>query len=215
MTFFIIEIAIKLFAYGHLFLIEFINVFDSVIVIVSYIMLILDLKVKVVGILRVLRLIKVIINLKRVADEKREQKKFIKEQKRQGSQMTSYVERVLDFFERVIKIAEVDKQIREDVEWAIETISENKLYKGGLDGFSLNDQMPEVKAWKNLINIDALPINKEEEERLKKYEEKKVDRKDNKGIEVRAAIVEKIASNGGGGFGSTFNVAQGVELKRK
>ena len=75
--------------------------------------------------------------------------------------------------------------------------------------------MPEVKAWKNLINIDALPINKEEEERLKKYEEKKVDRKDNKGIEVRAAIVEKIASNGGGGFGSTFNVAQGVELKRK
>jgi hypothetical protein len=40
------------------------------------------LKVKVVGILRVLRLIKVIINLKRVADEKREQKEFIKEQKK-------------------------------------------------------------------------------------------------------------------------------------
>jgi hypothetical protein len=158
---------VKLFGYGHLFLVEFINVFDSVIVIVSYIMLILDLKVKVVGILRVLRLIKVIINLKRVADEKREQKEFIKEQKRQGSQMTSYVERVLDFFERVIKLAEVDKQIREDVEWAIETISENKLYKGGLDGFSLQDSMPEVKAWKNLINIDALPVNTEEQERLK------------------------------------------------
>jgi voltage-gated sodium channel len=72
LTFFIIEIAIKLFAYGHLFLMEFINVFDSVIVIVSYIMLILDLKVKVVGILRVLRLIKVIINLKRVAEERAE-----------------------------------------------------------------------------------------------------------------------------------------------
>lgn len=49
--------------------------------------------------------------------------------------MTSYVERVLDFMERVIKIEEIEKQIREDVEWAIETISENKLYKGGLDGF--------------------------------------------------------------------------------
>jgi hypothetical protein len=79
LTFFIIEIAVKLFGYGYLFLIEFINVFDSVIVIVSYIMLILDLKVKVVGILRVLRLIKVIINFKRRADEKREQKEFIKE----------------------------------------------------------------------------------------------------------------------------------------
>ncbi len=61
---------------------EFINVFDSCIVIVSYVMLILNLKVKVVGILRVLRLIKVIINLKRVSDEKRAQKEFIKEQKR-------------------------------------------------------------------------------------------------------------------------------------
>ncbi len=85
LTFFILEILIKLFAYGHLFILEFINVFDSVIVIVSYIMLILNLKAKILGILRVLRLIKVIINLKRVADEKRAQKEFIKEQKRQGS----------------------------------------------------------------------------------------------------------------------------------
>jgi len=122
-----------------------------VIVIVSYIMLILDLKVKVVGILRVLRLIKVIINLKRVADEKREQKEFIKEQKKQGSQMASYVERVLDFMERVTKIPEIEKQIREDVEWAIETISANKLYSGGLDGFQLNESLPEVKAWKDMI----------------------------------------------------------------
>jgi voltage-gated sodium channel len=82
LTFFVTEIAVKIFAYGHLFLIEFINVFDSTIVIVSYVMLILRLKAKILGILRVLRLIKVIINLKRVADEKREQKELIKEQKR-------------------------------------------------------------------------------------------------------------------------------------
>ena len=96
LTFFVSEIAIKIFAYGHLFLIEFINVFDSTIVIISYIMLILNLQARILGILRVLRLIKVIINLKRVADEKREQKEMIKEQKRQGSQMASYVERVRD-----------------------------------------------------------------------------------------------------------------------
>lgn len=79
LTFFVTEIIVKIFAYGHLFLIEFINVFDSTIVIVSYVMLILRLKAKILGILRVLRLIKVIINLKRVADEKREQKELIKE----------------------------------------------------------------------------------------------------------------------------------------
>lgn len=32
---------------------------------------------------------------------------------------------------------------------------------------------------------------------------------------MRTAIVEKIVGNGNGGFGSTFNVAQGVEMKRK
>jgi hypothetical protein len=40
-----------------------------------------------------------------------------------------------------------------------------------------------------------LPINKEEQDRLKQYEEKKVDKKENKGILVRPAIVEKINSN--------------------
>jgi Ion transport protein len=128
LTFFVTEIIVKIFAYGHLFLIEFINVFDSTIVIVSYVMLILRLKAKILGILRVLRLIKVIINLKRVADEKREQKEMIKEQKRQGSQMASYVERVLDFFERLTKNPEIEKTLKEDVEWAIDIISANKLY---------------------------------------------------------------------------------------
>lgn len=61
----------------------------------------LDLKAKVLGILRVLRLIKVIIEMKKVADAKKEQQEMIKEQKRQGSQMASYVERVLDYFEKL------------------------------------------------------------------------------------------------------------------
>ena len=46
--------------------------FDSSIVIVSFIMQVLDLKAKILGILRVLRLIKVIIEMKKVADAKKE-----------------------------------------------------------------------------------------------------------------------------------------------
>lgn len=67
-----LEIVIKVFAYGHLFIMEFINVFDSTIVIISFIMQVLDLKAKILGILRVLRLIKVIIEMKKVADAKKE-----------------------------------------------------------------------------------------------------------------------------------------------
>lgn len=42
-------------------------------------MQILDLKAKILGILRVLRLIKVIIEMKKVADAKKEQLEMIKE----------------------------------------------------------------------------------------------------------------------------------------
>jgi hypothetical protein len=182
LTFFIIEICIKIFAFGHLFLIEFINVFDSVIVIVSYVMLILNLKVKVVGILRVLRLIKVIINLKKINDDKRAKKEFIKEQKRQGSQMASYVERVLDFFERLSKNENVDKTLREDVEWAIEMISANKLYTGSIDSLGVQDKLAEVKAWKNLIYMKDIPINLMEAERIKPFQEKPAEKKSQPGI---------------------------------
>lgn len=196
LTFFVTEIIVRVFAHGHLFILEFINIFDSTIVIVSYVMLILDLKAKWLGILRVLRLIKVIINIKRVADEKRMQQEFIKEQKRQGSQMASYVERVLDFLERLCKNEEIEKILKEDVEWAVDVISANKLYMGGFEGFKLQEDKSEVKAWTDLINLKNIPTNMLEQERLKKYEEKTGDKKDPRGIVVKPAYVERNPVNG-------------------
>ena len=66
--------------------------------------------------------------------------------------MASYVERVLDFMERVTKIPEIEKQIREDLEWAIETISTNKLYSSGLEGF---DQLIQNSNSKGSGNTDS------------------------------------------------------------
>lgn len=60
LQFFIIEIVLKTFALFLEFLQEPINIFDAIIVIISYYMIIVDLKAKILGILRVLRLIKVI-----------------------------------------------------------------------------------------------------------------------------------------------------------
>lgn len=196
LTFFVSEIIVKVFAYGHVFILEFVNVFDSTIVIVSYIMLILNLKAKILGILRVLRLIKVIINLKRVADEKRAAKELIKEQKRAGSQMASYVERVLDFFERLTKNSEIEKSLREDVEWAIDVISANKLYQGGFEGFKLQEEKVEIRAWTDLIRLKALPYSLAESDRLKEFEVAPGDKREQKGIIVRSALVER-HQNGG------------------
>ena len=82
LTFFVLEIILKVGAYGLIFFTEFINCFDSAVVIVSYVMLILNLKMKILGLLRVLRLIKVIINMKKVVDEKRARHEVIKQQKK-------------------------------------------------------------------------------------------------------------------------------------
>jgi hypothetical protein len=68
LTFFMLEVILKLFSYGATFLMGFINVFDSTVVCISFIFLILDIKVKFVGLLRILRLIKVITEMKRQSD---------------------------------------------------------------------------------------------------------------------------------------------------
>jgi hypothetical protein len=71
LTFFVVEIFLKLFSYGYIFLVEFINVFDSTVVLISYVFLVLNLKVKFISLLRILRLIKVMTEMKRVADAKK------------------------------------------------------------------------------------------------------------------------------------------------
>jgi hypothetical protein len=87
--------------------------------------------------------------------------------------MASYVERVLDFIERQSKNPKVPKLLQEDLEWAYETISSNKLYKGGLDGMKLNMDRPEVQAWMNMINLQILHIKQTEQVDAKKAEIKK------------------------------------------
>lgn len=111
LTFFVIEILTKSFAYGFAFYTDFINLFDSTIVVVSYVMLIMDLKLKILGILRVLRLIKVIVGMKKVVDEKRARQNEIKQQKKESSTMSSYVERVIDFLEKHTVNPEVPKHL--------------------------------------------------------------------------------------------------------
>lgn len=60
LTFFMVEIVLKLFALGFSFLMSFINTFDSIIVIISYVFLLLNVRLPILGLLRTLRLLKVI-----------------------------------------------------------------------------------------------------------------------------------------------------------
>ena len=71
LCFFITEIALKLFGYGQVFLNDIINVFDSIIVIVSFTFQVLRPSYRFISILRILRLIKIMMEMKRVADAKK------------------------------------------------------------------------------------------------------------------------------------------------
>jgi hypothetical protein len=85
--------------------------------------------------------------------------------------MASYVERIIDFLERQGNNSDIPKMLVEDIQWAIEVISQNRLYTGSMDSIKFNTERPEIKAWTDLINLNSIPTNKEEMERLKYYEE--------------------------------------------
>jgi hypothetical protein len=100
LIFFIIEIFLRFFGTGFKFLCDFISVFDAIIVFVSFGTQIAELELSFIGLLRILRLVKVGISMKRQADKNRAYQEMIKQKKKSSSGMSSYIERVLDFFER-------------------------------------------------------------------------------------------------------------------
>ena len=66
---------------------------------------------------------------------------------------------------------EFPKTLREDIEWAVDVISANKLYTGNLNDVQLDTKRPEIRAWTELISMERIPLNIEEMKRLKEYEE--------------------------------------------
>lgn len=61
--------------------------------------------------------------------------------------------------------------LMEDIEWAIEVISANKLYTGSMSMINFNRQRPEIEAWLDQIDLKNIPKNINEMERLREYEE--------------------------------------------
>lgn len=52
--------------------------------------------------------------------------------------MASHVERIIDFLERQAVNPDIPKMLMEDIEWAIDVISANKLYTGTLSNIDFN-----------------------------------------------------------------------------
>jgi hypothetical protein len=110
---------------------------------------------------------------------------MIKMKKKQSSGMSSYIERVLDFLEKQLNNSDFPPPLIEDIEWAIDIIGKNKLNSGVDKTFIFDEKRPEIKAWIDIINLQAIPIKEEERERLKKLDEdskKKNQKKNQRGV---------------------------------
>ena len=71
LSFFVFEIFLRLVSLGFLYYSEPINLFDALVVLVSFVMLFFNNEAQALGILRVMRLVKVVIEMKRAADLKK------------------------------------------------------------------------------------------------------------------------------------------------
>lgn len=162
LIFFIIEIFLRLFGTGFKFLCDFISVFDAIIVFVSFGTQVAQLDLSFIGLLRILRLVKVGISMKRQADKKRAYLEMIKQKKKSSSGMSSYIERVLDFFERQMQNKELKPQLLEDIEWAIDMIGKNKLNTGADKSLIFDEKRPEIRAQIDMIKLRNFPQKIEE-----------------------------------------------------
>jgi hypothetical protein len=74
--------------------------------------------------------------------------------------MASHVERVTELLDRLAENSDVPKTLREDVQWAYDVITSNKLYAGSLESSKLSEERPEIKAWTDMIYNRNIPVKK-------------------------------------------------------
>ena len=63
------------------------------------------------------------------------------------------------------------KHLVEDIQWAVDVISANKLYTGNMASINFNTERAEIKHWIEHISMKSIPRNIAEMDRLKEYEE--------------------------------------------
>ena len=55
--------------------------------------------------------------------------------------------------DKLLENENLPKMLYEDIEWAVNIISENKLYSGSLGAFKYNKDRDEILAWLEKINL--------------------------------------------------------------
>ncbi len=148
LCFFLIEIILKSFAQGPEYYANNWNVIDTLVVVVSFAFSVMNMQIKGIGVLRLLRLIRVIIVMRRMSESKK--KLMLLRRNNQG--VSSNVPRVLDLLEEIRKDQSISRTTKQDLAWIVDLIQNKKIYitsQNDDEGIVISES---VKIWRNMIS---------------------------------------------------------------
>lgn len=146
LSLFFTEIILKTFASNFMYLFDFFNIFDFVIVLISLVLEIIGIIAKGLGVLRLIRV--VVITIRKITGN---QSKL-----RHASKNLNPVESVIKILQAIAELRDISAGIKREAKWAVEIIESNKLYELNFDMATEEKNMDvEAKAWLNITTEAA------------------------------------------------------------
>jgi len=146
LTLFFSEISAKTFASNLMFLVDPFNLFDTSIVLISYVLNLIGIEANSLAVLRLLRV--VVIVIRKITGN---QSKL-----RHQSKMSNPVESVIKILKAIVDAKELNSSVKKEARWAVEIIESNKLYELNFDMATEEKSMGvEAKAWLNITTEAA------------------------------------------------------------
>lgn len=121
---FMFELTLSIFAWMWEHICDKLNFLDAVIIIISFVFSLISLDIKGIGVLRLLRLIRVIIFMRKAS----EKKKMYLELIQQDKGVSTNVPRVINILEELIADKVVPRSMKQDISWVAELIKSRKIY---------------------------------------------------------------------------------------
>lgn len=146
LNFFLMEIILKTFASNLQYLQDYFNFFDTFVVILSYVLNLMEVVVKGVSVLRLIRV--VVIILRKITGNQNK----LRHQNKNLNPVVS----IITILEQIRDMDELTQSVKKEAIQAIEIIESNKLYELNFDMNSEQKNMDmDAKQWLNLTTDQA------------------------------------------------------------
>lgn len=146
LTFFFIEVCLKIFASNGMFLVDFFSCFDAIIVTISYVLNIMGITASSLAVLRLIRV--VVITIRKITGNT--------SKLRHAAKINNPVESVIKILLQINQLPDISNAIKKEAKFCMDIIESNKLYELNLDTTNDEKNMDmEAKAWLNMTTEAA------------------------------------------------------------